>query len=72
MVLSMARVPERVMSVAVPDRGERGCEWDREQTFASIARYTIEEAYEVADAIVRHGRHWQWRAVEAFAKCRYR
>lgn len=32
---------------------ERGCEWDREQTFASIARYTIEEAYEVADAIGR-------------------
>lgn len=31
----------------------RGCEWDREQTFASIAPYTIEEAYEVADAIAR-------------------
>jgi ATP diphosphatase len=30
-----------------------GCEWDREQNFASIAPYTIEEAYEVADAIVR-------------------
>jgi ATP diphosphatase len=30
-----------------------GCEWDRVQTFASIARYTIEEAYEVADAIER-------------------
>ena len=30
-----------------------GCEWDREQTFASIAPYTIEEAYEVADAIAR-------------------
>jgi len=28
-----------------------GCPWDREQTFASIAPYTIEEAYEVADAI---------------------
>jgi ATP diphosphatase len=28
-----------------------GCEWDREQTFATIAPYTIEEAYEVADAI---------------------
>jgi MazG family protein len=33
---------------------ERGCPWDREQTFASIAPYTIEEAYEVADAI-EHG-----------------
>ena len=32
---------------------ERGCEWDREQTFATIAPYTIEEAYEVADAIER-------------------
>ena len=32
---------------------ETGCEWDRVQTFASIAPYTIEEAYEVADAIAR-------------------
>jgi len=30
-----------------------GCPWDREQTFASIAPYTLEEAYEVADAIAR-------------------
>jgi len=30
-----------------------GCPWDREQTFASIAPFTIEEAYEVADAIGR-------------------
>jgi MazG family protein len=30
-----------------------GCPWDLEQTFASIAPYTIEEAYEVADAIAR-------------------
>jgi ATP diphosphatase len=30
---------------------ENGCEWDREQTFATIAPYTIEEAYEVAEAI---------------------
>ena len=30
-----------------------GCEWDRKQTFATIAPYTIEEAYEVADAIAR-------------------
>ena len=33
---------------------ENGCPWDREQTFATIAPYTIEEAYEVADAI-EHG-----------------
>jgi len=30
-----------------------GCAWDREQTFETIAPYTIEEAYEVADAIRR-------------------
>lgn len=32
---------------------ERGCPWDLEQDFASIASYTIEEAYEVVDAIDR-------------------
>jgi ATP diphosphatase len=32
---------------------ERGCPWDREQTYATIAPHTIEEAYEVADAIAR-------------------
>lgn len=32
---------------------ECGCEWDRAQTFATIAPYTIEEAYEVDDAIAR-------------------
>ncbi|WP_082583056.1 nucleoside triphosphate pyrophosphohydrolase [Frateuria sp. Soil773] len=32
---------------------ERGCPWDVQQDFASIAPYTIEEAYEVADAIDR-------------------
>ncbi|HET7575149.1 MAG TPA: nucleoside triphosphate pyrophosphohydrolase [Sphingomicrobium sp.] len=32
---------------------EHGCEWDRQQSFATIAPYTIEEAYEVADAIAR-------------------
>jgi nucleoside triphosphate diphosphatase len=34
-------------------RSADGCPWDRQQTFASIAPYTIEEAYEVADAIDR-------------------
>jgi MazG family protein len=33
---------------------ERGCPWDLEQDFASIAPYTIEEAYEVAEAIAQH------------------
>jgi len=32
---------------------ERGCEWDCAQTFATIAPYTIEEGYEVDDAIAR-------------------
>ena len=33
---------------------ENGCPWDVEQTFETIAPYTIEEAYEVADAIERN------------------
>lgn len=32
---------------------DHGCPWDQQQNFASIAPYTIEEAYEVADAIAR-------------------
>jgi len=36
---------------------QKGCPWDIEQTFESIAPYTIEEAYEVADAIERQ--NWQ-------------
>lgn len=32
---------------------ERGCPWDVEQTFATVAPYTVEEAYEVADAVER-------------------
>lgn len=34
-------------------RAPDGCPWDRQQSFGSIAPYTIEEAYEVADAIER-------------------
>ena len=33
---------------------QHGCPWDIDQTFRTIAPYTIEEAYEVADAIERH------------------
>jgi ATP diphosphatase len=36
---------------------QRGCPWDVKQTFATIAPYTIEEAYEVADAIDRGDMH---------------
>jgi len=35
---------------------ETGCPWDRTQDFSTIAPYTIEEAYEVADAIARDDR----------------
>jgi XTP/dITP diphosphohydrolase/ATP diphosphatase len=37
-------------------RGEGGCPWDREQNFDTIKRYTLEETYEVLDAIER--RDW--------------
>ncbi len=45
---------ERLLSIMVQLRDPKGgCPWDREQDFASIAPHTIEEAYEVADAIER-------------------
>lgn len=37
-------------------RSPEGCPWDREQTFDSLRKHTLEEAYEVLDAIER--RHW--------------
>ncbi|MGE0152966.1 MAG: nucleoside triphosphate pyrophosphohydrolase [Reyranellaceae bacterium] len=42
----------REVMMRLRDR-DNGCPWDLEQDFASIAPYTIEEAYEVADAIER-------------------
>lgn len=47
-----ARVRE-LLAIMTRLRAADGCPWDREQTFASIAPYTIEEAYEVADAVER-------------------
>ncbi|QMW24295.1 nucleoside triphosphate pyrophosphohydrolase [Sandaracinobacteroides saxicola] len=44
---------ERLVAIMARLRSPGGCEWDRAQDFASIAPYTIEEAYEVADAITR-------------------
>ena len=45
---------ERLLGIMARLRDpDRGCPWDREQNFATIAPYTIEEAYEVADAIER-------------------
>ena len=45
---------DRLLGVMAALRNrDGGCPWDIEQTFATIAPYTIEEAYEVADAIER-------------------
>jgi MazG family protein len=45
---------ERLLRVMAQLRDpDGGCPWDLEQSFATIAPYTIEEAYEVADAIAR-------------------
>jgi MazG family protein len=50
----MSRPLDRLLAIMARLRDpERGCPWDREQDFATIAPYTIEEAYEVADAIAR-------------------
>ena len=50
----MAHGIERLLGIMARLRDpEGGCPWDRAQTFDTIAPYTIEEAYEVADAIDR-------------------
>jgi ATP diphosphatase len=46
----LGRLLDIMAALRTPDTG---CPWDLEQTFATIAPYTIEEAYEVADAIDR-------------------
>jgi MazG family protein len=46
----ITRLIEIMAALRDPDTG---CPWDQKQTFATIAPYTIEEAYEVADAIAR-------------------
>ncbi|WP_230532623.1 nucleoside triphosphate pyrophosphohydrolase [Microvirga roseola] len=46
----IARLLEIMAALRTPDTG---CPWDLEQNFASIVPYTIEEAYEVADAVER-------------------
>ena len=52
--LSHSNPTERLRAVMAKLRDpDGGCPWDVEQTFATIAPYTIEEAYEVADAIQR-------------------
>jgi len=47
---------ERLVSLMARLRGPGGCPWDREQTFDSIKPYTVEETYEVLEAIDR--RDW--------------
>ena len=49
----MSEQLDRLLSIMARLRGPDGCEWDRAQSFATIAPYTIEEAYEVSDAIER-------------------
>ena len=49
---ALPRLREIMRRLRDPD----GCPWDREQDFSTIAPYTIEEAYEVADAIERDAR----------------
>lgn len=44
---------ERLLEIMARLRAPDGCPWDIEQTFATIAPYTLEEAHEVADAIQR-------------------
>ena len=50
----LARLLEIMAALRTPGTG---CPWDLEQDFATIAPYTIEEAYEVADAIARGDLH---------------
>ena len=52
--MSAERPIDRLLQIMARLRNpDGGCPWDLEQTFATIAPYTIEEAYEVADAIER-------------------
>jgi ATP diphosphatase len=44
---------QELLAIMARLRAVDGCPWDREQTFATLAPYTIEEAYEVADAVER-------------------
>jgi MazG family protein len=47
---------QRLVEIMARLRAPGGCPWDREQTFDSIKKYTLEETYEVLDAIDR--RDW--------------
>lgn len=45
---------DRLLQIMAALRAPDGCPWDRQQTFADIVPYTLEEAYEVADAVRRN------------------
>src|SRR3954471_20000166 len=47
---------ERVVEIMAQLRAPGGCPWDREQTFDTIKKYTLEETYEVLEAI--ESRDW--------------
>jgi ATP diphosphatase len=49
----MTQQLDRLLAIMATLRGPSGCEWDRAQTFETIVPHTIEEAYEVADAVSR-------------------
>src|ERR1039457_683684 len=48
---------ERAVEIMHRLRTPGGCPWDREQTFDSITKYTVEETYEVLEAIEQH--NWE-------------
>jgi len=48
---------QQLVAIMARLRGPGGCPWDREQTFESIKKYTLEETYEVLDAID----HQDWK-----------
>ena len=53
---------QKLVEIMARLRGPGGCPWDREQTFDTIKPYTLEETYEVLDAIDR--RDWDELAEE--------
>jgi nucleoside triphosphate diphosphatase len=56
MSIDSAALFAEAVSIMARLRGPDGCPWDREQNFDSIRKYTLEESYEVFDAIER--RNW--------------
>ncbi len=52
--MSNPRIDDLITLMAALRDPQTGCPWDCEQDFSTVAPYTIEEAYEVADAIARN------------------